>query len=119
MNEQPSSGNRWEPRGGHLTPHVYAAPSRPAPTEVEGVGQGQRAVRGRSTRMRTKAVGAAAALFLLSGAGGFAVAHAVSHAGDIPPSIPGQGGAGDHNDDGSDHGDFRGSDDDGGSGDRT
>lgn len=114
MNDQPASGNRWEPRLGVPIPHdADSAPASPASAQFEGGVERPRPVRPRRASVRTKAVGAAAALFLLSGAGGFAVGHLVSPVGDITPTTPGQRGTSDDQGAGSDHGDTNGSGDDG------
>lgn len=110
MNDRPANANRWEPRLGVPVPPPDAAPASP---QVEGAVGQPHPVRPRRTSVRTKAVGAAAALFLLSGVGGFTVAHLVSPVGDVTPATPGQRGAGDDADGGSDHGDLNGSGDDG------
>ncbi len=128
MNDESASGNRWEPRPGQPADPAETAPVgrvqpadgesvvTPAPVDgpADDVGttrEPRAGVRRHLTAARAKIAAAAAAVFVVGGAGGFALAHAVSddqpasftpgqRPGDGPGERPGDG----HRDLGGPHG---------------
>ena len=86
MNDQPTSGNRWEPTAGETPAADQPTPEQPAEPVRSGLGSRFHGD-GRSTGIRLGA--AAVLLFVLGGAGGFGLTHLVSD--DRPArSVPGQ-----------------------------
>jgi hypothetical protein len=88
LNDQPTSGNRWERPDGQPSSDE-TAPVTQAPATRTGL-------RRHVTAARVKVGAVAAAIFLAGGAGGFGLAHAVSH-DDQSSFVPGQGPDGDGN----------------------